>query len=250
MIFDYLEYPNEKEWNETVENSPPLKKLYLRLNSDIKCDRDIASPLFDIEFEVWLRQINDRLRNLYMTYIFLMHYFKKGIPNNEYSISQTKDNRSVKYLPHLEEKSYWINYLFYYYVEIFYFQAFSAWDCIYHLINVYYQMDIKPNKQFNRNVMEKLKDKNGNLHKLLEDQEKNEVLKKARRLRIGFTHNLLPRRFDFVISREYREYKDRKVKETHLGIRIPKSKEFQANIYQFLELLSTTLKELKINLES
>jgi hypothetical protein len=247
MIFNYLDYPDEKEWNEIVKNSPVLKKLHLKINSDIKYDNDVFNPLYDFEFEIWLRQINNRLFNIYMTYIFLMHYFNKGIPDDKHSDSRGKNNKTVRFLPHSGEKSYWIKYLFYYYVEVLYFQAFSVWDSIHHLINVYYQMDIEPRLGFNENVMKKLKDKNIILHKLLKKQKENEVFEKAHRLRRDFTHNFLPCRFGFVIGRENKE--DKKVKETHLGIKIPKSKEFQTNIYQFLELLSTTLEEIKINLE-
>jgi len=106
MIHDYLEYPSKSQWIEIVSETR-ISELYLEV-SETK-EGDIISSLFNQEFKSWLRLFNNRLGQSRMSYVFLMHYYKKGIPDDEWFLSPGKEGQSVQYFPHFNEENFYYN---------------------------------------------------------------------------------------------------------------------------------------------
>lgn len=160
-----LEFPSEENIKRTL-SLPILQNLHL---NDINCN-DITFPsstIFPsdcaIEFKYWLKQVQDRLDNVRLTYIFLMYYFDKK--NSD---------------------------MFYYYVNFIYYQIFSIFDNIYYLLNIYYQMDLDPRSFIEEKVIEQLKINNKDLYNYLIELYKNGDYKKGSDIRNSFVHGYLP----------------------------------------------------------
>ncbi|OUM83850.1 Cthe_2314 family HEPN domain-containing protein [Parageobacillus thermoglucosidasius] len=189
MIHDYLEYPSKSQWIEIVSETR-ISELYLEV-SETK-EGDIISSLFNQEFKSWLRLFNNRLGQSRMSYVFLMHYYKKGIPDDEWFLSPGKEGQSVQYFPHFNEENFYYKMMFDYYMDIFYYKFFSAWDTMFHVINVYYSFDLLPNSRFNSNVMQRLLQRNNSLHTIISNVSNSEPFVQSRTLRNNITHNYAP----------------------------------------------------------
>ena len=245
MLFDYFDVPSAEDRKRLIEGSAILECMNLEILFKSN-DNDINLFMRQIEFQNWLRAFNNRIGELYLTYIMLMHFYSKGIPDEEWYISPGRNGESTEYFPHFEEKHHGIKYFFDYFVSVFYYQLFSIWDSIPHLINVYYGFEINPDLKFLSKVMKKLETKNAVLYKLLFDLRQNEVYRKANKLRNDLTHNFTPTDIDSGIKRTTNE--NSRVISFGLG-KYTRTREFKENIDQVLELLAISLKEIKNNLE-
>lgn len=249
-MFRYLKCFTEKEWNDIVETTPILKELFLEMKFGNETFNDIDKGVAQTEFKTWLRIFNNKLGQVCMTYIFLSYFYNKGIPDQEWYRFSGKQGHSIQYYPHFEEEHFKLLLLFDYYVDIFYYNVFSAWDYIYHLVNAFYGFDFDPEReglQFNEKVAGELRIKNKPLYDFLESVRKKESYKKARKLRIDFTHNFPPSDISSGISKTKTEAQN----EISFGIgKYTPTKEFKENIDQILELLSQIIVELKLKLWS
>src|SRR5690606_18865558 len=125
MIHDYLEYPSKEQWIE-IESKTRISELFLEVSKT--SDGDIFTFISNQEFNSWLRLFNNRLGQSRMSYIFLMHYLKKGISDEEWYISLGKEGQSIQYFPHFKEEIFYYKMMFDYYMDNFCYKFFSAWD--------------------------------------------------------------------------------------------------------------------------
>jgi hypothetical protein len=244
MIHDHLEYPSKDEWIE-IESETRVSELYLEVS---KLDNEgIFSFLSNVEFNSWLRLFNNRLGQSRMSYIFLMHYLKKGIPDQEWFLSPGKQGQSVQYFPHFNEETFYFKMMFDYYMDNFYYKFFSAWDTMYHVINAYYQFELMPNIRFNSKVMEKLLQRNEGLHTNIIKVNNSEPFVLSRTLRNDITHNFAPNDISSGITREKEEGLLRKIS---FGIgNYTTSKTFINNVDEIIEEFIPLLVALKREFE-
>lgn len=200
MIHEYLEYPTKEQWIDIEEHSK-INHLYL----DIKRPEitDFFALFTEHELASWVRLFNNRLGQSRTSYIFFMHYYNKGIPDKEWYISPGKEGQSIQYFPHFT-KDETINYkvMFDYYVDAFYYKFFSAWDTIFHIINIQYQFDIETSKDFNRKILTNLNSVNPVLKRQINKTNNSKAFKRSRVLRNDITHNFAPNDISSGISKK------------------------------------------------
>lgn len=92
--------------------------------------------------------------------------------------------------------------MFDYYVDAFYYKFFSAWDTIFHIINIQYQFDIETSKDFNRKILTNLNSVNPVLKRQINKTNNSKAFKRSRVLRNDITHNFAPNDISSGISKK------------------------------------------------
>ncbi|MBM7623696.1 Cthe_2314 family HEPN domain-containing protein [Sporohalobacter salinus] len=241
-LFDFGGFPTKEERKEISQSIPYFKELRLEVDYNSTNEHDIFSVR---EFKSWLRQFNNRIGEVKLSYIMAIYYYKMRIPDENWHISPGHIGQSVEYFPDFEEKHFCIKYFFDYYADIFYYKIFGVWDSIYHLINVFYCINIKGFEvEFKGKLMRKLKKHNIELYKYFQGLRENPVYKKANKIRNDLTHNFPSNDVGPGVERSDRGYTVLKV-----GDYIT-SKEFKENMDGIIELLWETIKKLEIHFSS
>lgn len=233
-----LDFPSEKDWNQIYQQST-CSNFYAQLNplsESLKSEGGIG--LTGIEIDELLWQLHYREVNIANSYVFLQYYFEKGIPDDEWR--KTGDRRnSIKYFPNFKEEHFIIKNWFDYYSDTFYYQLFSAWDIIGHIMNVYFNLGIEKGKVDFSKAVSKVKQSNYELWLKLDNILKSPPYEKARKLRNDIAHNYLPRSVGFTVTTKITG----NTKQIGLGIRTyVTSKEIVKNILEILELFQETIK--------
>lgn len=233
MLF---EYPTKKDI-ERIAKSFDVQKLNVQVEDFPLNGDSIDAFSRSIELETWVNHLQNRIYDVWKSYVLLTYYFEMGIPDDEWHISPGKHGESVQYYPNFEEKHFKIKSEFDYYVDVFYYKIFSAWDTVGHVLNVMHNLKIK--KPSFRSVVEKLKSANINFCKVLNTIVKHPDFEKAKELRNNITHNYLPSSIDAGIGRE---------SESKISFGVGSyttSKEFYENILNSLDLFAMTLNSIK-----
>jgi len=190
MLHLYLEYPSQEEWGQ-IEKASIINNLYLDLEN-VNVGSGILSVYYSREMNSWLKLLNNRLGQARLSYIFLSHYYNKGIPDDEWYKSPGDRGQSIQYFPHFSEEHYYYKLMFDFYAETFYNNIYSSWDTVYHLLNIYYRFDIKSNRRFSINVMNKLLETDSATYSIIDRAKKSDEFKKFKKLRNNITHNYAP----------------------------------------------------------
>src|SRR5437588_12145081 len=101
----FFEFPTKEEWRE-LEGSYPFEKLevsedhfeYTAYPQD-SIERFSAVP----EIITWTVHLQNRLIQTRWSYVLLMFHFSKGIPDDEWFISPSKEGQSIEYYTHFEK---------------------------------------------------------------------------------------------------------------------------------------------------
>lgn len=244
-LFDFGGFPSREQRSEIFGSLPFLQDMRLEIieKSDSNETMYIDEWEMYLEFNSWLRQFNNRIGEVKLSYLMSMYYYNMGIPDGEWHISPGKNGESIQYFPNFKEESFCIKYYFDYHSDVFYYKIFGVWDSIIHLINIYYRINIfKFDSYFKQTIIKALKTKNPSLHSYLSNLSKNKIYRKANTLRNNLTHNFPSNDIDPGVER------------IGNGITIHKvgnyvtSKEFKENMDGILELLWKTLKKLQMEL--
>ncbi|WP_127576761.1 Cthe_2314 family HEPN domain-containing protein [Paenibacillus barengoltzii] len=250
-IGDYLDHPSKDQMIEIEKNSR-TDKLYLR----IKWPSVVYSPpekniyffFSRHETDSWIRMLNNRLGQVRLSYIFMMHYFNKGIPDDEWYINPNRGELSIQYFPHFREETFHYKTMFDYYTDVFYYKFSSAWDTIFHIINAYYSFNIEPKHRFNDKVKNELKKRNSALFNEIGKTENSEAFKESKTLRNNITHNFSPNDISSGVKKEFVDGKIRRI-SMDIGEYTP-SMIFIKNINDLINVMISFLAFLKETLES
>jgi hypothetical protein len=139
--------------------------------------------------------------------------------------------------------------LFDYYTDVFYRQFFSAFEFIYHIVNLRLSLGIerRPKSRFSVEVMERLKKTNPGLRSCINGLKGAAAIGRARRLRHSFTHDFAPTELTSGITKSTSDGGT----ITHVGIgEYTTSKHFMENITQSLVVFGKGLREIEAILNS
>jgi hypothetical protein len=185
-----LDFPNEDDWR-ALFTSYPYERL--EISEDLfKSNHPLGSiEHFAASSEIfaWTVHLQNRLAQTRWSHMMFMYYFNKGIPDDEWFISPGRKGQSVEFYPHFQESDHRVKGLFDYYVDVFYYKLFSAWDNLGHLLNVTYDLKIdRPNfyKAFNA-----LQGANNFLYQRLKQTRDSDKFKTMTEFRHAATHNEL-----------------------------------------------------------
>lgn len=189
-----FEFPTRIDWKR-IYNSSPFKGLCSLIsqleNSGFGTGNNVQEFPAGMELLGYLYEVKQRLGDVTISYIFMMYYYEKGIPDKCWYISPSKDGHSVQYFPDFAEKHFHIKGWFDFYSDTFYYKLFSAWDSVGHMINVAYGLSVKK-VSFSTAVKALNNRRNEILYKRLKELQNSTGFVKAKEIRNDIAHNYLP----------------------------------------------------------
>jgi len=242
MSADALEFPTKADWKR-IYNSSPFQGLFSLLaqfeNSDFGKDKKTQDFFAGMELQRYLYEVRQRLEDVVRSYILMMHYYGKGIPDKRSDVSPSKDGHTFQYYPDFTERHFHIKGWFDFYSDTFYYKLFSAWDLVGHMINVAYRLGIKKKDVYFSRAVKALENKgNEPLHKCLKELQESEGFKRAKDIRQDITHNYLPNVAGIKV------YRSDDLKSLSLKASYITSEEVVANAHEALDLFAKTIEIL------
>lgn len=240
MSADALEFPTKADWKR-IYNSSPLQGLFSLLaqfeNSEFGKDKKTQDFFAGMELQRYLYEMRQRLGDVARSYILMMCYYGKGIPDKRWYVSPSKDGHSIQYYPDFTGRHFHIKAWFDFYSDTFYYKLFSAWDLLGHMINVAYGLGIKK-ADFSRAVEALKKKGNEPLYKCLKELQSYPEFDRANTIRNDITHNYLPNVAGIRI------YRSDDLKSLSLKALYITSDEVVANAQETLDLFAKTIEIL------
>ena len=185
-VVDYLTLPSRDEWkkfNKIIESEFP------DLNFSIEKSSFSLLEMINGDYEVnhWKNEFNWRVFNICMNFVIMMHHYEKGIPDEH------KDLKGEKLGVHM-----WFTF----YAESLLSRIIGAYDVLFHIANIKYELKVEKGFGFNSKVQKGVKSVNKDLHEFLTSLNKDEAYKKVSNLRNDFIHNNSPTNLDSGIKKE------------------------------------------------
>lgn len=239
-IYGFAKYPTSEDWDNICEKKKEsIKKIHL------KEERKTFS-MFDfkaIEMRYWLKEFNNRAFDLINSYVMMMYYYHRGIPDEEWYISPGKNDESVQYFPHFGKEHFCYLYWFGFYMDIYYSKFFSLIDTIYHLFNIKFELNIQNSVGFQKRIMNKLETEDKELFEFLKSgKENNDVYKRVSEFRNDLLHNYRPNQIDSGMS--YKK-ENGKIRISMSVGNYTTTKEFVENIEESIDLMAFILDKVR-----
>ena len=236
-------YPLQQERKDIVDSFPIIKEIAFKGSNSIKDDSyddEFYKYVAGEDIKAWINRLNNKFSKLRFSYVLLKFYKLKGIPDIRWA--EHLEDGTTKYFPDFKNKGdYYLKFLFNYSCENFYYHYISALDILIHLINIHYNLGVEEEVYyFNLEVCKKLKSKNSQLFKLLEDFKKtnNDIYND----RNDLAHNFA---FYEIDSRSIRTIED-KEEIIHMGLeKYTTSDEAINKVEHSVEQLAALLKEIE-----
>ncbi|WP_240522293.1 Cthe_2314 family HEPN domain-containing protein [Bacillus thuringiensis] len=208
---DLFEYPTKEEMLTLLKESP----LYNFSIEESVLYREDLHPIKRLDYDISVQEIlslfHNRLFQVNLSYAYVMYYFNRGIPDEEWA--KPIPTGGVEYFPHFQEE-HWTNKVhFEHHIDTFFQKAFTVLDIFGHLLFKYFDLKQEENRKgrlqditFN-NAFWNLKNqkKDINLHKKLGGIKFSDSYKEASRIRNEIIHNQPP-------------YSIHNRRETHRGV--------------------------------
>jgi hypothetical protein len=235
----YFEFPTPEDWKRIYGKSP-FGQIYSLLHGTTPENR-VHNALDDftkaMTLDECLHQIERRMADVATSYVLMVFYYEKGIPDKRWYISPGRNGASVQYYPDFEDVHFQIKAWFDFYSDTLYYKLFSAWDLVGHELNVKYNLGIK-RVDFGL-AIRGLKTKDMGLYPSLKTIQDSPTYKKANKIRNDITHNYLPYTTGIAFCT------DKSGSRTTIGLReYVTSEEIVANIHGAIELFTTTLERV------
>jgi hypothetical protein len=139
-----------------------------------------------------LKEHNNKVGALIITYAICKHYFDKGIPDDPWYISPGHDGQSIQYMP-LFENAHWMRrYWFSYFSDTFYLKISAIWDSVIEILNHYYSLDYTSDLRLRSNVMKWLKQNIPDVTSLFDNILSDSVYVDAQMYRTSAAHGTSP----------------------------------------------------------
>lgn len=137
--------------------------------------------------------INNKVGSLCITYVLCRHYYDIGIPDEPWYVSPSLDGKkSIQYMPNFQPEHYMRRFWFNHFAANLYVTAFSIWDSIVELLNIFYDINAKSDLRQREEVIKCLKAKNPQIADLLTKLKDDPIYKQANDYRNKFVHGLSP----------------------------------------------------------
>ncbi|MBE6861474.1 MAG: hypothetical protein E7497_01050 [Ruminococcus sp.] len=189
-ITETYELLSNEEWDKYLSTNIYDKMM---INGDIiKCSDDILSKMVFSKILSIIQAHNNKVGSIKISYALAMHYFDKGIPDDEWFISPGKNGSSIDYMPHFNDEDYLIRYWYCFFMENLYGKVQSMCDTLYLFINEFYELGIKESTGFVSKVLNRIKTTNPALFELLNNSHKDKRYLKASNFRNNIVHGISP----------------------------------------------------------
>lgn len=134
----------------------------------------------------WLNQLTMRLLELRFSIVNFLYYCDKKVDDRTVCELNTGGN---EFFPNLSDEGRYYQFALNYFYGNFQIQYVSILDAVYHVINIYYGINISSASGFGKNIIAKMEDKNFSISKSLDEFWKNCEVNKYRNDKI---HNYDP----------------------------------------------------------
>ncbi len=190
-IDNTFELLSQEEWDKYLD-SHLFKNMFIDPNSFSVAQDFMSEIVFERQIRNYIRQHNNKVGTLNVSYALCRHYFDKGIPDDPWFISPGEHGESVQYMPKFKPKDWLIRYWFSYFSEAVYFKLFSIWDSVVGLLNEFYQMGHEEDIRFRSKVMKTLKSQRYDIAQYMEDILEEPIYKEANMYRTRIIHGATP----------------------------------------------------------
>lgn len=190
-IENTFESLSQEEWDKYL-GSPLFESMFIDSGIFTTEEDFISQMVFNQGLRNYIRQHNNKVGTLNVSYALCRHYFDKGIPDNPWYISPGKEGQSVQYMPEFKHEDWMTRYWFSYFSETVYFKLFSIWDSVVGFINEYYQMGHAEDLRFRPNVMKSLKSKRNDIAQFMAGILEEQIYKDANMYRTKIIHGATP----------------------------------------------------------
>jgi len=109
------------------------------------------------ELLTWKIALHNKWNDVIKSYVMMMFYYNKGIPDDPYFISPGRNGNTADYFPNFKPEHHARKDAFDFYTDVFFFKVFSAFDCIWQTLNVYLDCGLKSKKVTFGRVCRKIK---------------------------------------------------------------------------------------------
>ncbi|GHA67660.1 Cthe_2314 family HEPN domain-containing protein [Pontibacter akesuensis] len=158
LDYDPFTYPSLEERKVIIKSQPLIDKLYLDDETNDKSYTDFIKYKNALDIWPWKNRFNNKISKLVFSYVLTKYHFDRGIHDDVWK--QDTDSGATIFLPYLRSERDRSNlFLFRYSSEHYYYHYISASDIVYHLLNVFYNLEVKEGGRFNRNIADKLEGK-------------------------------------------------------------------------------------------
>ena len=246
MIKRFLDFPSEKDWNIIYKSSlfPKLFSLTDKLESSIVKDKDFPSKfLLSFHLNSYYEDLYHKLDDTCRAYIFMMHYFNRGLSDERSHKTPLKKGDPLEFYPDLSEDDAITKSWFDFYTDITYYKLFSVWDLLGHILNITFKAEIKENDVYFPTAVRALKIKNEPLYKRLNEIINSPTYKRPKKIRNDISHNLLPNNPGLTTDFIKKSSEGKKTYQLIFKEYIP-SRRITKNIQDSIGLLIKTIKFL------
>jgi Cthe_2314-like HEPN len=177
-----------EDWDR-IAASYPFEKLLSEQEDFTRLVEANGVKSFSVNWEtpdLWMN-FQNRVIHLHWSYVYLMYYFLKGIPDNPWYISPGKNGESIEYFPLFDDVALKNSTIFNYFSDTFFFKLGSVLDNLGHLLVVVYGLRIKE-PDFHKAV-ESLATTDGVLYAKFDCIRKLPEFKDMKGVRNNVTHN-------------------------------------------------------------
>lgn len=237
MSTPFFEFPTHEDWKRIYEASP-FEAIFSRMDvfqAKKHMGDGLEGALKAIEVDSLIYETQQRLGDVGRSFILMMFYYEKGIPDKRWYVSPGSRGGSIEYFPDFEKQHFAIKGWFDFYSDTLYYKLFSSWDLIGHILNIKYDLEI--DRIYFRTTVKALEGKEPTMYAKLTSILNSPVYQSASRIRNDITHNYLPNTTGMAISRDGRAIS--------IGLKkyVP-SDEIVNNIQQTLDLFALTLQHI------
>lgn len=121
------------------------------------------------------------------------HYYDLGIPDEPWYVSPSLDGKkSVQYMPNFKPEHHMRLFWFNHFAANLYVTAFGVWDSIIEMLNIFYDINEKPDLRQRSEVLKWLKKNKNDIFIVFDGLKDNPIYTKANEYRTQFVHGIAP----------------------------------------------------------
>lgn len=189
-----FEYPGPEDWIHLAAGIDwdTLRVHDLCIACSDRDSGDLASLPKSLTGTRWLIHLQNRLADVFVSYIMARFYLSKGIPDEPWYISPGRRGNNIEYFPNFEEVHFTRKAQYDYYVDVFYYKLFSAFDTLGHLLDTIYDLDLPSSRVYLATAVDALAPRDPTFHGRLKQILDSRAFREAHSFRIAITHNSPP----------------------------------------------------------
>lgn len=137
MVDNFIQFPKEEDWSRIYDASP-FEGIFSLVDKFVTkvYDTQESSDFMTVAGVIgYTNDLYQRLSYIGRSYILMMFYYEKGIPDDR-SHETSQQNGTTYWFPDFKQDDWHVKGWFNYFSDGFYYQLFSAFDTIGHILKL------------------------------------------------------------------------------------------------------------------